>query len=443
MVKALHRAGIEVILDVVFNHTAEGNHLGPTFSFKGIDNPAYYYTVMGSRQYYVDYSGCGNTLSCNHPIVDKLILDCLTYWVQDMHVDGFRFDEGSVLTRGEDGAPLVHPPVIWNIELSVALADTQVVAEAWDAAGLYQGGHCHGARGGEWNGRFRDTLRRFVAGTPGILGDVASRLAGSSDLYQLEDRAPVNSLNFVTCHDGFTLEDLVSYNDKHNEGNGEGNRDGIQDNLSWNCGVEGPTDDEAVQQLRSRQVRNFLALLMLAQGVPMLTMGDEVRRSQQGNNNAYCQDNPTTWFDWSGPARHSDTLAFTRGLIALRRQHPALHRARYFDGRANGRGVKDLTWHGSRLDAPGWDDPCGRLLAFTLGAVDDDASDGHVVAHRSDQAIDVELPDLAGRRWFRAVDTALPPGQDLCPAGTEPVVDGRGYRVGPRSVLVLVSYDGG
>jgi glycogen operon protein len=441
MVKALHQAGIEVILDVVFNHTAEGNHLGPMMSFKGIDNPLYYYTVNGDRQYYMDYSGCGNTLNCNHPIVNKLILDSLTYWVQQMHVDGFRFDEGSVLTRGEDGAPMAHPPVIWNIELSEALLDTKVLAEAWDAAGLYQVGHFPGPRWGEWNGRFRDTIRRFVAGTPGILGEVASRMAGSSDLYQRSDREPVNSLNFITCHDGFTLEDLVSYDGKHNEANGEGNRDGINDNLSWNCGAEGPTDDRAIAQLRSRQVRNFLTLLMVSQGVPMLTMGDEIRRTQQGNNNAYCQDNPTTWMNWAGLTRQADTLAFTRGLIALRREHPALHRNRFFDGQVNGRGMKDLSWHGSKLNTPGWDDPSGQLLAFTLGAVDDVASDVHVIANMSDQPIDVELPELIQRRWHRAVDTALPPGEDLARPGTEPVVPGPGYRIDRHSIAVLVSYD--
>jgi glycogen operon protein len=266
-------------------------------------------------------------------------------------------------------------------------------------------------------------------------------MAGSSDLYQRSDREPVNSLNFITCHDGFTLEDLVSYNGKHNEGNGEGNRDGVNDNLSWNCGAEGPTDDQAVAQLRSRQVRNLLTLLMVAQGVPMLTMGDEIRRTQQGNNNAYCQDNATTWLDWTGLARQADTLAFTRGLVALRLQHPVLHRNRFFDGQVNGRGMKDLSWHGSKLNAPGWDDPSGQLLAFTLGAVDDVASDVHVIANMSDRSIDVELPELTGRRWYRAVDTALPPGEDLTRPGTEPVVPGPGYRVDQRSIAVLVSYD--
>jgi glycogen operon protein len=322
LVKALHRAGIEVILDVVFNHTAEGNHLGPTFSFKGFDNAVYYLTSPQDRQYYADYSGCGNTLACNHPAVNKLVLDALTYWVTQMHVDGFRFDEGSALTRGDDGTPLPRPPVIWDIELTEDLMDTKVVAEAWDAAGLYQVGHFPGPRWAEWNGRFRDTLRDFVAGRPGILGDVATRLAGSADPYQA---------------------------------NGEDDHDGINDNHSWNCGTEGPTDDPQIRQLRTRRVKNLLALTLLAQGVPMIGMGDEVHRTQQGNNNAYCQDNPLSWFDWTAPDQHADTLRFAQQLIAFRRQHPELHRPRYFDGHPNDHGVKDLTWHGCQLDAPGQD----------------------------------------------------------------------------------------
>ena len=270
MVKALHAAGIEVILDVVYNHTDEGNHQGPTFCWRGFDNPIYYHLVRDDSAYYFDYTGCGNTFNCNHPIGAKFITDSLRYWVKDMHVDGFRFDEASVLSRGEDGYPVPHPPVLWQTELHEDLADTKIAAEAWDAAGLYQVGHFPGYRWAEWNGRFRDDLRKFVKGDPGLVGALASRLTGSPDLYQSTGHLPVNSLNFVTAHDGFTLNDLVSYNGKHNEANGEGNRDGVDDNASWNCGVEGPADDPEVEALRDRQVKNFAALLLMAQGVPML-----------------------------------------------------------------------------------------------------------------------------------------------------------------------------
>ena len=266
MVKALHRAGIAVILDTVFNHTSEGNHLGPTINFKGLCNEIAYHLVPSDRQYYMDYSGCGNTMNCNHPIMQKFILECLEFWVKQMHVDGFRFDEGSILSRGEDGAPMAHPPVIWSIELSESLAGSKAIAEAWDAAGLYQIGYFPGYRWAEWNGRFRDDIRRFVRGDPGLVGAVASRLAGSADIYETSGHLPINSINFVTCHDGFTLNDLVSYDSKHNAANGEDNRDGINDNVSWNCGVEGPADDAAVEALRNRQVRNFAAILLLGPG---------------------------------------------------------------------------------------------------------------------------------------------------------------------------------
>src|SRR3974377_2019190 len=318
MVKALHRAGIEVILDVVFNHTEEGNHLGPTFSFRGIDNRTHYFLVPWDLQYYMDFSGCGNTFNCNHPIGEKLIVESLLYWVREGHVDGFRFDEGSILARGEDGMPSVHPPVVWQIELDDVLADTKVIAEAWDAAGLYKIGHSQGVRWAEWNGRYRDDIRRFVKGDPGMVGAVASRLGGSADLYQSTGHLPINSVNFLTCHDGFTLNDLVSYNDKHNQANGEGNRDGINDNLSWNCGWEGATDDPAIEALRERQIKNFAAILMMSRGVPMFVAGGEVRAPQEGNNNAYCQDNEITWFDWGLVEKNQPLLRFWKMLIAAR-----------------------------------------------------------------------------------------------------------------------------
>ena len=438
LVKALHRAGIEVILDVVFNHTDEGNHLGPVFSFKGIDNRTYYFLVPWDLQYYMDFSGTGNTFNCNHPIAQKLILECLRYWVKEAHVDGFRFDEGSILTRGEDGLPSAHPPVVWQIELDDDLADTKVIAEAWDAAGLYQIGHFPGDRWSEWNGRFRDDVRRFIKGDPGVIGAVASRLAGSADLYQAQGEAPINSINFVTCHDGFTLNDLVSYNDKHNEANGEFNRDGINENLSWNCGVEGETSDRAVEALRNRQVRNFATLLLLGRGVPMLTAGDEVRRTQGGNNNAYCQDNEVSWFDWRLVETNRGLLRFWKGMIAFRKRHGALHKRTFFSGAANERGLPDVSWHGVKLNLPGWDDPNARVLAYTLGGERGDP-DLHVMLNMFWQPLDFQVPVVPGRQWTKAIDTAAPSPQDIAGPGTEPALAGQTCPVQARSVVVLVN----
>jgi isoamylase len=438
MVKALHRAGIEVVLDVVFNHTDEGNDRGPVYSFKGFDNLIYYYLVNNNKQFYFDYTGCGNTFNCNHPIPEKLIVDCLEYWVRDMHVDGFRFDEGSVLTRGEDGAPLAHPPVIWATELSETLADTKLFAEAWDAAGLYQIGYFPGYRWGEWNGRYRDDVRRFVRGDGGLVGAVAARIAGSADIYQSRGHLPVNSVNFINCHDGFTLNDLVSYNGKHNDANGEQNRDGNDDNMSWNCGAEGPTGDAGIEALRERQIRNFAAILLTSQGIPMFVMGDEVRRTQQGNNNAYCQDNAISWFDWSLVDQHAGLLRYWQRLIAFRRHHSVIHRPRYFTGVVNDRGLVDLTWHGVELNAPGWNDPNARALAFTLGGFDGE-DDVHVILNMYWEPLEFELPTVAGRQWHRVVDTSLASPQDVADPGQEPQIDGAKYRVNDRSVVILVS----
>ena len=439
MVKALHRAGIEVILDMVFNHTSESDHRGPTISFKGLANPTYYYLVPGDRQYYVDYSGCGNTVNCNHPVVEKLILDCLEFWVKDMHVDGFRFDEGSILARGEDGTPMAHPPVIWAIELSDVLADTKVIAEAWDAAGLYQVGSFPGPRWAVWNGRYRDDIRRFVRGDAGVIGAVATRIAGSADLFQAGDELPINGVNFIACHDGFTLNDLVSYNRKRNEANGQENRDGSEENLSWNGGVEGPTDDPAITALRERQIKNFLTILLLSRGVPMLLAGDEVRRTQQGNNNAYCQDNEVSWFDWNLLEQHRDLLSFVQRLIAFRARHPSLHRPRFFSGTPTERGVPDIVWHGCRLYSPGWQDTSARVLAFTLGADGDDAA-LHVMLNMDDTDLEFELPPLplGSRVWRRAIDTALPCPLDIPEPGEEQAVAGATAAVVSRSCVVLV-----
>ena len=438
LVKAMHKAGIEVILDVVFNHTDEGNHQGPLYCFKGIDNRSYYLLVPSAPQYYMDFSGCGNTLNCNHPLSQKLIIDCLRYWVREYHVDGFRFDEGSILSRGEDGAPAIHPPLVWQIELDEDLADTKLIAEAWDAAGLYQIGHFPGDRWAEWNGRYRDDVRRFVKGEPGMVGAIASRLGGSPDIYQERGGSPLNTLNFVTCHDGFTLNDLVSYNQKHNEANGESNRDGINDNLSWNSGVEGDSDDANIDWLRDRQVRNFLAVLLVSRGVPMFVAGDEVRRSQKGNNNAYCQDNEISWFDWTLVDKHSDLLRFCRNMIHFRKMHPAVRRDQFFNGSLNDHGLKDVSWHGTKLNSPGWDDPDARALAMTLAGFDGD-SDVHVIFNMFWGSLEFELPIVPGRRWCVAVDTAQPSPHDIADPGSEPDVFENMHLVQGRSVVILVN----
>ena len=438
MVKALHKEGIEVILDVVFNHTDEGNHQGPVFSFKGIDNRTYYFLVPWDLQYYLDYSGCGNTFNCNHPVAQKLIIECLRYWVRETHVDGFRFDLGSILARGEDGRPLAHPPVVWQIELDYELANTKVIAEAWDAAGLYQIGGFPGDRWAEWNGRFRDDIRRFVKGEPGLVGAVASRLAGSADIYEPNGELPVNSINFVTCHDGFTLNDLVSYDGKHNLANGESNRDGTNDNLSWNCGVEGETDDPAVEQLRERQIRNFAALLLLSRGVPMMLAGDEARNTQRGNNNAYCQDNEISWLNWALMEQHAGLLRFWSKMIEFRKRNAVLRRRHFFTGAVSERGLVDVAWHGTELGSPGWGDPNARVLALTLAGFDGDP-DLHVMLNMYWESLDFALPSISGRRWLKAVDTAQPSPHDIPDPGNEPEVGTTTLTLQPRSVVVLVN----
>lgn len=435
---ALHRAGIRVLLDVVFNHTAEGGTGGPTINFKGLANELFYHLDPADRRRYVDYTGCGNTVNCNHPMVSTFLVNCLEYWVEQLGVDGFRFDLASVFARDLRGEPVPDPLLPWAIESSRSLARVPVIAEAWDAAGLYQVGAFPAMSWVEWNGRYRDVMRRFVRGDPGLVGEVATRIAGSADLYADDGRLPANGVNFITCHDGFTLLDLVSYETRHNEANGEGNRDGAADNASWNCGVEGPTSDPAVGARRLRQARNFMAILLLSRGVPMLLAGDEVLRSQRGNNNAYCQDNELSWFDWSLVDANREMLRFTSGMIALRRRHPSLAANRFFDGRPlPGRGLADITWHGPRLGEAPWSDPGGRLLRFTIAGRADDEDDLHVILNMSEDAVALELPELAGRTWYLAVDTAhSAPGDIVAPARQVPL-DSRRVTSAARSVMVL------
>ncbi|HKZ18428.1 MAG TPA: glycogen debranching protein GlgX, partial [Geobacteraceae bacterium] len=380
MVKALHGAGIGVILDVVFNHTAEGGATGPTINFKGLANAGFYHLDRGDRRIYRDYTGCGNTVNCNDPVVSRFLVDCLEYWVAEMHVDGFRFDLASVLIRDQNGAPMYRAPTPWNIEFSRVLANTKIIAEAWDAGGLYHVGDFPGFRWAEWNGKYRDIIRRFVRGDGGLIGEVATRVSGSSDLYESEGRLPGNSVNFVTCHDGFTLHDLVSYNDKHNEANGENNRDGCSDNLSWNCGVEGETADPEVLTLRKRQAKNFMAIMLLSHGVPMILAGDEALKTQKGNNNCYCQDNELSWFDWNLTGKNSDMLRFVTGMIAFRRRHPCLMRKHFLTGKKRrGAAFPDVAWHGIKLNEPLWNDPEARILAYMLGRQTNEEEDIHII----------------------------------------------------------------
>lgn len=430
MVKALHRAGIEIILDVVYNHTAEGDERGPTFCFKGFGNPTYY-ILEPDRRRYANFSGTGNTLNANHAIVRRLILDSLRYWVEEMHVDGFRFDLAAILSRDENGLPLPNPPILWDIETDPVLAGTKLIAEAWDASGLYQVGSFVGDHWKEWNGRFRDDVRALVKGDAGMVPKVAARFLASPDLYGDEGREPEQSINFVTCHDGFTLNDLVSYDRKHNEANGEGDRDGSDHNLSWNCGVEGPSDDAAIESLRERQIKNLLVINFLALGVPMLLMGDEVRRSQQGNNNAYCQDNELSWFDWTLLERSPDLLRFTRELIRFRRSRT---RARRTDLTLTELlQHAEIRWHGTDAGRPDWRYD-SRSLAFTAGV---GRERYHVIVNAYWDELEFALP--ANRRWRRVIDTAVAPPDDLILPRTAPTVEGRTYRAEGRSVVVLVA----
>ncbi len=437
MVKALHRAGIGVVMDVVLNHTAEGGADGPTINFKGLGNRGFYHLDPDDLRNYRDYTGCGNTVNCNFPIATAFLIDCLEYWVREMHVDGFRFDLASVLARGHDGKPLQYAPAPWYIELSDVLGRTRLIAEAWDAGGLYQVGDFPGFRWAEWNGRYRDVIRRFVRGDSGLTGEVATRLAGSSDLYEPDGRLPVNSINFVTCHDGFTLMDLVSYNAKHNGANGQNNIDGNDDNASWNCGAEGETNDPEVTRLRKRQAKNFMAILLLSHGVPMILSGDEVLRTQKGNNNCYCQDNELGWFDWRLTHENGEMLRFAGRMIAFRRRHPSLMRRQFLKGLSVGGRLPDVTWHGQRLNDPRWGDPGGQVLAYTLAAVVENEEDLHVMLNMSGNSIDMELPNVPGRIWHCAVDTSQPSPADIFEAADEPKVEGHTYRIAARSVVVL------
>ena len=433
MVKMLHRAGIEVILDVVFNHTAEGDDRGPTLSFRGLDNNTYY-ILEQDRSGYANYTGTGNTLNANHPVVRRMIVDSLRYWVQQMHVDGFRFDLASILTRDAAGQVLPNPPVLWDIESDPVLAGTKLIAEAWDAAGLYQVGSFVGDSWKEWNGRFRDDARSFFRAEEGSLARFADRLVGSPELYAHKQREPEQSVNFVTCHDGFTLNDLVSYNEKHNEANGEGNRDGANDNQSWNCGVEGPTDDPAIETLRNRQVKNFLTVTLLSIGVPMILMGDEVRRTQHGNNNAYCHDNELNWFDWTLVAKHADVHRFVRLLNQRRILRPVEYeRQRMTLAQLIQQANK--SWHGVKVGQPDWS-PTSHSVALNA-EIKHEGFTGFFILNAYWEHLEFELPMNHGSPWRRWIDTALDSPDDIAPWEKAPSIAGSTYQAQARSVVVL------
>ena len=436
LVKALHRADIEVIVDVVFNHAAEGDEAGPTLSLRGLDNSTYYILDPKDPSRYVDDTGCGNTINANELVVQRLILDCLRYWVQHMHVDGFRFDLAASLSRGVDGQPLKHSPLLGEIETDPVLSGTKIIAEAWDAVGLYEVASFGSERWSVWNGQYRDDVRKFAIGNSGTVGPLADNIVASANLFRHEKRLPSRSINFLTAHDGFTLNDLVSYDQKHNEANGESNRDGRDDGVSWNCGVEGPTDDPKVESLRNRQIRNFLTILFMSEGRPMLLMGDEVRRTQQGNNNAYCQDNATSWFDWDDVRRHSDLRRFTQELIRFHRQS-SIFRDQTFWGDP---GATKITWHGLQLNRPDWGND-SHSLAFELMH---EPTGEHIIVLLNAywEPLAFELPAAGnGRGWRRLIDTSLDPPQDICPS-LAPLNQTKSYSCSSRSNVVLVSAPG-
>ena len=436
MVKAMHQAGIEVILDVVFNHTAESDHHGPTLSFRGLENRAYY-MLQKNRARYADYSGTGNSIDANHSIVRRMIIDCLRYWVSEMHVDGFRFDLASVMARNAEGQLLEDPPILWEIESDPVLAGTKIIAEAWDAAGLYQVGTFIGHRWAEWNAKFRDDVRRFIKGDMDTVWQLAARINGSPDLYTQPDREPNRSINFVTCHDGFTLADLVSYNRKHNNANLEYNRDGFDENHSHNWGVEGPATDPSIEELRLRQIKNFLTILMVAQGTPMILMGDEVRRTQHGNNNAYCQDNAINWLDWRKMDEHAGLLRFVRELIAFTESRTVFRCDRFWNS-TSAQDPPYVFWHGVKLHQPDFA-PYSHSLAFELlyPQFDDHL---HIILNAYLEPLSFELPALPdGTSWHRIVDTFLDSPRDIEPLDTAPRVDGATYPVQAHSAVILVA----
>jgi isoamylase len=439
MVKALHRAGIEVILDVVFNHTAEGEHDGPTQCFRGLDNPTYY-VLCQDRSRYANFTGTGNTLNANHPVIRRMIVDSLRYWVNEMHVDGFRFDLASILARDSSGAVMANPPVLWDIDSDPALAGTKMIAEAWDAAGLYQVGNFVGDSWKEWNDRFRDDVRDFFRASHGSVTRMADGLVGSPNIYGQKEREAEQSINFVACHDGFTLNDVVSYDHKHNDDNREHNHDGRDDNRSWNCGAEGLTNDLEVERLRNRQVKNFVTVTMLSVGVPMFLMGDEVRRTQRGNNNGYCQDNDTSWFDWTLLSKHADVLRFVKLLLERRVMRDVEHERRRVSLSQVLRDAK-CTWHGVKLHQPDW-----SAVSHSVAIHAELKNEGlflYLILNAYWEPLEFELPSATNSaenwNWRRWINTALEPPDEICEWDKAVPIHDKTYRAGPHSVVVLIA----
>ena len=445
MVREMHKAGLEVILDVVYNHSAEGNHLGPMVSFKGLDNPIYY-LLEEDKRYYKNYAGTGNTFNCNHPVVRDLILDSLRYWVIETHVDGFRFDLASILGRDQRGQLLENPPIVERIAEDPILRNTKIIAEAWDAAGAYQVGTFPGGRWAEWNGRYRDDIRRYWRGDSGMVGALATRLTGSSDLYLRDGRSPFHSINFITSHDGYTLNDLVSYNQKHNLANGENCRDGDNSNYNDNMGHEGPTDNYEIERRRIKRIKNFAATLMLSQGVPMIVAGDEFRRTQQGNNNAYAQDNEISWIDWMLKEKNAEIYRFTREVIALRKRNPIFYRSHFFSGDTGA--SRDIQWFSPRCGVVDWQDGGNALMCLIHGypgLVSDvyTYNDALLMFNSSPEDIYFKLPPAPYKKvWRITLDTAILPPFDINAPGDEPRPPTQStYRVQKESMVVLFSFE--
>ena len=448
MVRELHKAKIEVILDIVFNHTAEGNEQGPTISFRGLDNSIYY--ILGeNRRFYQNYSGCGNTMNCNHPVVRTFIMDCLRYWVMEMHVDGFRFDLGSILGRDQHGNLLENPPTLERIAEDPVLSSTKIIAEAWDAGGAYQVGWFPGGRWAEWNDKYRDDVRRYWRGDERETRFLATRIAGSSDLYLRDGRKPFHSINFITSHDGFTMQDLVSYNEKHNRDNGEDDRDGNNNNLSFNYGVEGPVTDPVIKIIRERQLKNFLTTMMVSLGTPMILGGDEMGRTQNGNNNAYCQDNEISWYDWSLLEKNAGLYRFVKEIIAFRLRHPGFMRPEFFTGRGGDyRAIPDISWFIDTGAVPDWE-KLGPYLALRLDGsraetlADRDDNDFYIMFNSAAEIHAFTLPPPPIKKeWLRVVDTGLSAPNDILVPGSEKQIPSqRTYPVKARSVVILISRD--
>jgi len=448
MVRECHKAGIEIILDMVLNHTSEGNETGPTLCFRGLDN-SIYYLLEKNRRYYKNYSGCGNTLNCNHPVVRDFVLDCLRFWVIEMHVDGFRFDLASILGRGKDGEKLKNPPLVEHIAEDPILRNTKIIAEAWDAAGAYQVGSFPGIRWAEWNGRYRDDMRRFWRGDPDMVPAFATRFAGSADLYQKGGRQPFHSINFITCHDGFTLNDLVSYNHKHNEANGEDNLDGSNENYSFNFGFEGETENPVIERLRRQQIKNFLATLLLSQGTPMLLGGDEFRRTQKGNNNAYCQNNETSWYDWSFIEKHKDIFRFCNLLIELRKRHPVFRRPHFFNGAdRNLNQYRDIHWFNQDAYEHDWGHGSRMLTCLMDGAAVETGAgfndnDTCIMLNADFEKRRFRIPKShQGKKWFLSIDTGKDSPHDISLVGEEKCLENQDhYTLEQRSMVILFAHE--